>query len=417
MLLSRRAFGLGAVSMSLFGCSNPIVATGRGASAAPAPEIEVQRGPAFDAWVAAFRPKALSQGISGATYDRAFGDAGFLPGVIERDRNQFQVRRTVEDYIALAASDDRISEGQAKQRQHAAVLSAIEARYSIPSSVLVALWGVESRYGTRTGTWPVISSLATLVIDGRRGAFFEGQLIAALKMLERGEARLSDMQGSWAGAMGHTQLIPGTYEAYAVDFNGDGRRDIWGADPGDALASTASYLRRFNWRAGQSWGVEVTVPEGVTPARRSRDSQRQSVSAWANAGVRRMGGGALPPLGSAGLIRPGGAVGPVLLVGDNFRSILRYNASDSYALALGHLSDRLRGAGPFRARFGPDANGLTLEDRKSLQRRLAARGYEFGTIDGVIGRQTEAAIRAYQTSQGLEPTGQPSQALLRRLRG
>jgi lytic murein transglycosylase len=416
MPLTRRSALMGALSLPLAACDGGLSAPTDVAptSSARAPRIEVAQNPAFDAWVAGFKPRAVAQGVSQNTVERAFRGVGYLPGVVERDRNQIQNRRSVEDYLAIATSDERVAMGRAKLRQYRATLDAIAGRYGVPAEVVTAVWGLESRYGTRRGNFPVIASLATLAFDGRRGAFFERQLVAALRILERGDTTPANMKGSWAGAMGHTQFIPTTYAAYAVDFTGDGRRDIWAEDPTDALASAAAYLSRSGWARGGRWGREVRVPEGLSAPTSSRGAPRRSLSGWAAAGVRAVTG-PLSGGGSAALIRPGGRVGPYLLIEDNFRALLRYNNTDRYAIAVGHLSDRLRGAGPFQASFGPDATGLTLAQRRQLQARLSAQGYDIGTVDGVIGAKTEAAIRAFQRREGLAVTGQASPALLRRL--
>ena len=267
-------------------------------------------------------------------------------------------------------------------------LDRIEAKFGVDRHILVAIWSMESSYGEalekQTGIRSVARSLATLgYADRKRAKFARSQLIAALKIVQAGDIAPSRMTGSWAGAMGHTQFIPTSYLAYAVDFDGDGRRDIWSEDPSDALASTAAYLARSGWVRGQPWGGEV--------------------------GSRAAGSGT--PLA---VIQPQ-AGGPSFAVFKNFQVIKRYNNSDLYALGVGHLSDRLAGAGPLKGRFGPDEFGLTIDDRKRLQARLTAAGYDTGGADGVLGKKTEAAIRAYEQANGLAETGKPSQALLKRL--
>jgi len=259
------------------------------------------------------------------------------------------------------------------------VLNTLEERYGVDAEIITAIWGVESAYGTRRGQVPVISATSTLAFDGRRARLFERQLIAALRILQNGDVPASRMTGSWAGAMGHTQFIPTSYLQFAVDFTGDGRRDIWSDDPSDALASAAAYLQRNGWTRGLRWG-----------------------------GVFGSGG----PPGTVIQPQPGG---PRFGTTRNFRVIKRYNNSDAYAIAVGHLADRIAGAGPIWSRFPPDANGLTRAERIDLQRRLTAFGFDTQGTDGVIGKNTEAAIRAYQTSQGLPVTGTPSQELLQRL--
>ncbi|WP_096787524.1 lytic murein transglycosylase [Rhodobacter sp. CZR27] len=414
MQATRRTVMLGLMAAGLAGCAG-----GMPISSAPAAAEPVMRAvpnPAWDAWVAGFRPRAVGAGVAPETFDRAFRSAGYLPDVIERDRNQTEFTRTLEDYLAIAASDERVSKGRAALSQYGGVLSQIEARFGVEAEVVAAIWGVESRYGERRGNVPIVSALSTLAYDGRRGAFFESQLIAALKILQNGDVNPEGMTGSWAGAMGHTQFIPTSYLAYAVDFTGDGRRDIWSEDPTDALASAAAYLARSGWRRGQPWGVEVRLPAGFSPGLAGRGTTR-SPSDWAAMGVRDMDGRIVPDHGAASILIPMGLSGPAFMVFRNFTVITRYNNAENYVIGVGHLSDRLRGGPPIRGSFPPDARGMTMADRQELQRRLTAAGFDTGGTDGVIGGKTEAAISAYEQANGLPVTGQPSVALLRRLGG
>ncbi|UUV05458.1 lytic murein transglycosylase [Ruegeria sp. YS9] len=376
-MITRRTFSICLGSILLAACTG-----GNAPSSAPASRMRSVPNAGWDAWVAGFKGRAASQGISQSTIDRAFQGAGYLPDVIERDRNQVEFKRSLEDYLAIAASDERIRTGQKMLRQYNGTLSQIEAQYGVDKEIVVAVWGLESRYGARRGDVPVVSALSTLAYDGRRGQFFESQLIAALKILQNGDTTPDKMTGSWAGAMGHTQFIPTSYLAYAVDFTGDGRRDIWSDDPTDSLASTAAYLSRAGWVRGQPWGGEVGTVSGTPVA----------------------------------VLQPQ-VPGPRIAVFRNFQVIKRYNNSDSYAIGVGHLADRIAGGAPFQASFGPDANGLTLDDRKELQRRLTSQGYDTKGADGVIGKNTTSAISAYQSANGLAVTGEPSVALLRRLGG
>jgi lytic murein transglycosylase len=363
----------------------------------------------WDAWVAGFRPRALSAGISSATYERAFRAAGFTPGVIERDRNQTEFTRSLEDYLALLVSEEQVTRGREMLARQGPALEAIARRFGVAPEVVTAIWGVESRYGARLGAIPVISATSTLAYDGRRGAFFTGQVLAALRILERGDIGPERMTGSWAGAMGHTQFIPTSYLAHAVDFTGDGRADIWGADPTDALASTAAYLAESGWQSGGLWGMEVVAPAGVAGGPRA-------VAAWQALGVRAAAGGAIPAQGTAALIRPAGAAGPAFLTWRNFTAISRYNNAQTYVIAVGHLSDRLRGGPAIQGSFPPDAQGLTLAKRAELQRRLTGAGYDTQGTDGVIGRNTQAAIRAWQADRGLPVTGVATAQMLEMLR-
>ncbi|MEM9813066.1 MAG: lytic murein transglycosylase [Pseudomonadota bacterium] len=380
MTADRRTFALGLGSVCLGACSGSVPG---GAGPGPAEPLPVDLRPApngsYDAWIAAFRTRATAQGIAPATLDTAFEGTGYLPGVVARDRNQTESRLTLEDYLSIVASDERVARGRAAASTYREVLSALEARFGVDPDITAAIWGVESAYGERRGRIPVVSATSTLAFDGRRGAFFEAQLVAALRILQDGDVSAPRMTGSWAGAMGHTQFIPTSYLQFAVDFTGDGRRDIWSDDPSDALASTAAYLQRNGWTRGLRWG------------------------------------GAVGQGGAAGTTIQPQPGGPRFATTRNFGVILRYNNSQAYAIGVGHLADRIRGGAPLWSAFPPDANGMTRADRMTLQRRLTALGFDTGGVDGVIGRATEAAIRAYETSQGLPVTGTPTQNLLRSL--
>ena len=373
MTRTRRALLLQAMGLPLVAaCGAPAVRSAAADGRAPRPATNA----GWSAWVRGFRARAAARGIEAATFDRAFAGAGYLPEVIERDRNQSEFRRSFEDYLQLVASEVRVREGRAALSRHRRTLDAIAARWGVPAEIVAAIWGVESRYGARRGVIPVVSATSTLAFDGRRGRFFESQCLAALRIVQAGDVAPARMVGSWAGAMGHTQFIPTSYLAYAVDFTGDGRRDIWSADPADALASTAAYLARSGWRRGALAAVE-------SPS-----------------------GGLRPDPG-----------GPAFRTGPNFGVIKRYNNSDSYALAVSYLAGRIAGGGPLRAGFGPDRFGLTLDQRIALQRRLAAAGHDVGEADGVIGPATRRAVAAAQRRLGLPETGAPDAVLLRALGG
>ncbi|MFT4151344.1 MAG: lytic murein transglycosylase [Paracoccaceae bacterium] len=409
---TRRNFTFGLAALGLAACSGGSARFSGGGGLSDA-TLRAVPDAGWDAWVAGFRSRAAAQGIPSATFETAFRGAGFLPGVIEKDRNQTEFKRSLEDYLAIAASDERVSKGRTALAQYGGVLSRIEARFGVEARVVCAIWGLESKYGERRGDVPVISALSTLAYEGRRGAFFESQLVAALKILANGDIPASGMTGSWAGAMGHTQFIPTTYLAYAVDFTGDGRRDIWSDDPTDALASTANYLARSGWTRGQPWGIEVQRPASLAAPGRG---VTRSVADWSAAGVRTAAGDSLPNHGPAALLAPMGASGPAFLVFRNFNVILRYNNAENYAIGVGHLSDRIAGAGPVRGSFPPDAQGMTMADRQELQRRLTAAGYDTQGTDGVIGQKTRDAISAWQRARGQAVTGEPSLAILQALR-
>jgi membrane-bound lytic murein transglycosylase B len=335
--------------------------------------------------------------------------------VIERDRNQSEFTKQIWEYLESAVSETRIENGRRALRENRRLLSEIEERYGVEAEVVAAVWGLESAYGTHRGTMPVIEALATLAFDGRRGRFFEQQLIAALKIVQSGDVRSRDMTGSWAGAMGHTQFIPTSYQAYAQDFRGDGKRDIWSDDPTDALASTAAYLSRFGWTKGQPWGVEVQLPGsfdyGLTGVR-----TKKSASDWAALGVRDMRGGTVPDHGRASILLPAGAKGAAFMIFDNFHVIERYNAADAYVIGVGHLSDRIAGGDPVQSTWPRDDRGLRFSERQEMQKLLTRAGFNTKGADGIIGPNTIAAIRAFQRAQRLTPDGYASYDILRRLR-
>lgn len=333
----------------------------------------------FSTWVNKFVNRAKNAGISTEVLRAGLRGGGYIPDVVARDQNQFQTRRKLEDYIAIATSDDRLRKGQKALQSNGKTLSAIEKRYGVDRFIVAAIWGIESRFGERRGDVPVVSATATLAYDGRRGAFFEKQLIAALKILKRGDVRPENLTGSWAGAMGHTQFIPTSYQSFAVDFNGDGRRDVWSDDPTDALASTAAYLARIGWRNGLPWGAE-TGTSNLTGT----------------------------------VIRPQSG-GPSFVVTRNYTVIRRYNDSAKYAVSVGQLADRLRGMSDLRGAFPRDQYGMSLAERRTLQSKLARKGYDLGEIDGVIGSKTRCAIRSYQQTKGWQATGEPSLDLLRKM--
>lgn len=379
-MTTRRTFLALSGATALTACGGAPALVSRTTPASIPDDLRPVPNAGYDTWVAAFRPRAQAAGISTNTLNAAFRGAGFIPGVVTRDRSQPETSYSLEDYLQIAASDERVAKGRAAFARQRGTLNALENRYGVPAEVLCAVWGLESQYGEKRGTVPVISATSTLAFDGRRGAFFEKQLIAALRILQSGDVTPARMVGSWAGAMGHTQFIPTSYLSFAVDFTGDGKRDIWSDDPTDALASTAAYLAKSGWTRGLKWGGEAGQPG--TPS-----------------------GTTITPQ----------AGGPSFVVTSNFRAIKRYNNSDLYAIGIGHLSDRLAGGGPIRGRFPPDSTGLTLSDRISLQKKLTARGYDTGGTSGVIGPKSRAAISAYQADNSLTVTGTPSPDLLRRL--
>jgi lytic murein transglycosylase len=381
----------------------------------PAPDIVQIQANGFSTWIASFRGRAAQAGITARTFDAAFQGVQYLPDTVRRDRNQSEFVKPLSDYIGTAASDARVKNGRDMLRKYAGLLAQLDATYGVEPHVIVAFWGMESNYGKRRGDTPLISTLATLAFDGRRGQFFEKQLISALKILQRGDISPSQMTGSWAGAMGHTQFIPTSFDAYAVDFTGDGRRDIWSDDPSDALASTAAYLNRFGWTKGQPWGVEVRLPQGFDFAR-TNQTVKMSPAQWGQLGVRGTDGQVVPNYGSASLITPTGGRGPAFLVFRNFDVISRYNNAQAYMIGVGHLGDRVRGMGPLQVAWPTGERSLLRAERIELQQRLTSAGFNTSGIDGKVGPATLRAIRSYQASAGLATDGYASLSLLERLR-
>jgi membrane-bound lytic murein transglycosylase B len=369
----------------------------------------------FDAWIRDFRPRALQKGISAPVFDRAFAGAQYDEDVIRRDRNQSEFTKTIWDYLDSAASDARVRNGKDAMRTHGALLDRIEAQYGVDKDVIVAIWGLESAYGTFRGSNAVIESLATLAFEGRRGAFFEGELIEALRILQSGDVTLANFTGSWAGAMGHTQFIPSSYQRLAVDFTGDGKRDIWSDDPSDALASTANYLAKNGWVKGAPWGIEVRVPDGFDYTLANRDTKKLP-SAWAQLGVVDMNGRAVTDHGQASVLLPAGSQGAAFLIFKNFDVIETYNTADAYVIGVGHLSDRITGAGPIQSDWPRQDRALSFAERKEMQRLLTAQGFDTKKIDGKIGPLTINAVRQFQRSVGDIPDGYASLRILKKLR-
>jgi membrane-bound lytic murein transglycosylase B len=374
---------------------------------------EVKHSQNFARWMAEFRSSAREAGIDAATLHSAFDGVQFLPRIIELDKAQPEFTRTVWDYLDTAVSAQRIARGQNKLQQFRLDIDAAATRYGVPAEILVAIWGMESNYGRFVGDIPTIDALATLGFEGRREAWAQGQLMAALKILQNRDIDRAQMVGSWAGAMGQTQFLPSSFLAYAVDADSDGRRDIWGSLP-DVMASTANFLASAGWQVGQPWGVEVRLPASFDFARADANMQ-QSATQWAYEGVQSMNGAPLPALTNSSLLLPASARGPAFLVGPNFRTILQYNNSTSYALGVGLLAQRLANGPKVQAAWPRELQAMTRSQLLALQTALNARGFDSGTPDGVMGPATRTGVRGYQRSLGLPADGYPNSELLNRL--
>jgi lytic murein transglycosylase len=370
----------------------------------------------FNRCVESLYPAAARRGVSRATF--AAQTRGLTPDlkIMDLMDAQPEFTRAVWDYVDLLVSEDRVRRGREILAEHRTAFDAVERAYGVDRHVLAAIWGIESKYSTMGGERPVVRSTATLSCVGRRQDYFRNEFVAALELLERGDVKAEHLKGSWAGAFGPTQFMPTVYRNHAIDADGDGRRDMIGSVH-DMLASTANFFRRNGWENGQSWGYEVVVPKSFNYTLADR-SRQMTIAEWERQGIRRAGGRPGPRHGDrAYLLVPAGAQGPAFLMLHNFRVIMRYNPAEAYALAIGHLSDRLRGGGPFVQPWPRHERVLSLSERAEMQQLLARRGYDAGEPDGRFGVKTRAAIRQYQASAGLVPDGFASAAVLERLRG
>ncbi|WP_454717934.1 lytic murein transglycosylase [Caulobacter segnis] len=378
--------------------------------ATPVPAGEL----AFDTWLLDFRGRALAAGLSPQLLDRELSGVTPDPKVISLDSRQPEFSKPVGAYIAGVISDDRVAVGRRK-RDELAFLPTIEARYGVPRDILLAVWAMESAFGQLQGNFDVVRSMVSLAADGRRRAWAEGELIAALKIIDSGEVTRAQLKGSWAGAMGQTQFIPSSYRATAVDFDGDGKRDIWGSDA-DSLASAANLLAKGGWKPGVGWAKEVILPAGFDYS--VTEVEKQIPAWWEARGVRRADGlpwTAADAAQPAMLILPSGAAGPAFLALPNHFAIRTYNNSTSYALGIGLLADRFGGGGPLVTAW-PVETPLALADRMAAQIALARVGFNPGPADGVIGAGTRKALRAWQQSNQLPADGYLSNDMVARLK-
>ncbi|WP_421621293.1 lytic murein transglycosylase [Alkalilimnicola ehrlichii] len=368
-------------------------------------------GDDFQRCVATLGDQAREAGLSESAIEAALADVTPLERVISSDRRQPEFVQTFWTYLDQRVTDRRVERGRALLDEHQDLLWRIHADYGVRPQYLLALWGMETNFGGYFGDVPVIDALATLACDTRRSAFFRTQVVEAIRIIDEGHMDRDGMVGSWAGAMGHTQFMPSTFTAYAVDYDGSGRIDLWNSLP-DAFASSANYLRALGWRDGHRWGREVILPEGFDYALAAPEARR-SVAAWRELGVQRTDGRLVPDSEiEAELLLPGGYRGPAFLVYDNFRKIMRWNASTSYALAVGILADRIAGTGDLKTRPAEPPEAMRIEAVKRLQETLNALGYEAGPVDGQPGRQTRKAVRAFQQDAGLPADGHPSPRVL-----
>jgi membrane-bound lytic murein transglycosylase B len=360
-------------------------------------------------------PDAARRGVSRATFEHF--TAGLTPDLSIMDKldAQPEFAKATWDYLDVLVSDERIARGREMLAQYAPTFAAVARAYGVDPAIIAAIWGVESNYGTLAGDRPVIRSTATLACVGRRQEYFREEFLSTLEILQRGDVPADHLVGSWAGAFGPTQFMPSSFKRYAVDFDGDGRRDVVDSIP-DVIASTANNLKTDGWVAGQRWGYEVVLPQNFDYLLADR-SKLMSLRQWEALGIRRAGGGSFgEPDARAYLLMPAGARGPAFLMLQNFRVIMKYNPAEAYALAIGYLADRLRGGGPFVQPWPRDERVLSLDERYEMQQLLARRGFDAGEPDGLLGPRTRLAIRNYQASIGEIPDGFASSGLLDRLR-
>ena len=394
---SRRSFALGGAALLL------------GAAAGPAFARSV------DGFVDGVWQQAKARGVPRRVFDAAMGGFQPLGKVMELTRKQPEFTSTVADYVGKRVTDSQAGKGQGQQGEWRQTLGAVESRFGVQKEIILAIWGIETNFGGFMGGTNTVHALATLTHGGYRADYFGKELLTSLDILAAGHVTPDDMVGSWAGAMGHPQFMPSSFMRYAVDFKGDGRRDIWNSVP-DALASAANYLKEHGWRAGETWGYEVTLPQGFDYRHVWSDTSA-TLASWRGAGVRRANGRDFPRDSDvASLYMPMGGNGPVFLTLANFSVIKRYNNSNSYALAVGHLADRILGSRGFVAAW-PDDTALNAAQRRELQSALSRKGYDTGGVDGVLGPKTRAALIDWQARAGLLPDGYAGGRLLRVLAG
>ncbi|MBI1208837.1 MAG: lytic murein transglycosylase [Azospirillum sp.] len=417
--MDKRWLGVAAVLGLVSACAGDGVSASGGsqsvaATGATAGDTRVAALVPFPQWRDALRAEALRRGVSGRTFDLAFAGIQLSDRVLELDGSQPEFTRAVWSYLDSAVSENRVREGRAKLQANAALLSRVEREFKVPPQILIGFWGIESDYGRDVGKFKVIDALATLAYKSRRTGFFRSELLLALQILEKGDIAPERMRGSWAGAMGQTQFIPSIFVQHALDYDGDGRRDIWDSLP-DVFASTAHFVAGIGWRAGESWGEEVRLPPSF-PWDQAELTVTKPLEEWRRLGVRRLDGALPSGTDTASVLIPGGHSGPAFLVRENFRVIMRYNPSISYALAVALLADRIAGGGPIAAAWPRAEQPLSRSEAIELQQRLTALGFDTGKPDGLVGPATRTALRGFQKAVGLVPDGFATKSLLDRLR-
>jgi lytic murein transglycosylase len=412
----------GSVLLAASHANAELIINGQAVSGSPittTPNTSYTPSSNFQSCIANLRSQAISSGVGGTTFDRYTQNLTPDYSVISKLDYQPEFSTPIWDYLSGLVDEERVEKGRQMLAQHREVLNRVSAAYGVPAETVVAVWGVESNFGDISGKYPLLQALGTLSCEGRRQGYFRGEFFATMRILQRGDLREEQLKGSWAGAFGHTQFMPSTYEELAVDFDGDGRRDLV-SSTSDALASTANFLKKRGWQTRMPWGFEVKIPAGASVSGESRRNKK-SLSTWVNRGFTRVDGtpiiqGNLSEGAQAGLMMPAGANGPAFLVFKNFDAIYSYNAAESYALAIAHLSDRLQGKGGFQTAWPTDDAGTSRTERREIQNYLLKKGYAIGDADGLIGDKTRQAIQQEQVKLGLSPTGRAGQQILKAFR-
>jgi membrane-bound lytic murein transglycosylase B len=363
----------------------------------------------FTTFVADLWHDAQAKGITRSNFDLALKSVMPDQRVIAATQRQPEYGKPVGDYVNAIVSNRRIVDGQLKAREWAKTFDAVEQKFQVERWVLLALWGIESDFGAEKDRWDVFRSLATLAYVKYRHPYFRNELLVAIRIMQDGHIAREKMVSSWAGAMGQTQFMPSNFVDYAIDFSGDGRADIWGNVP-DVLGSTANYLRKWKWNSALPWGFEVTVPNGFDYMR-----SRATFAEWQALGVRRADGKPFPPAGEGILFFPSGANGPGFIVTENFAVLKEYNNSDAYAIAVGHLADRMHGGGLIKAAWPKDDRQLSRDARIALQKKLSELGYKVNEFEGHIDFDLRDNIRTEQKKLGMLPDGNPTELLLNKL--
>lgn len=371
----------------------------------------------FDNCIAEMWPLARAKGVSQRTFQRY--TSGLEPDMKIMDflDSQPEFSKPIGAYVNMLVTDYRVKKGREVLARYKPIFDQVEKAYGVDRYAVAAIWGIESTFGDPKGigSRSVLTSTATLACIGRRQEFFRDEFIATLQILDKGDVRADHLIGSWAGAFGPTQFMPTSFQRFAVDFDGDGKRDVVDSIP-DIIASTANNLKLDGWTFGKTWGYEVVLPEKFDYRYVNR-TFKQSLGQWAALGITRPGGKAFPRgADQAYLLLPAGAAGPAFLMTGNFDAVLKYNPADAYALAISHLADRLRGGGPFSQSWPKEERGLSKAERVEIQQRLTQRGYDIGNLDGILGQKTRLAVQDFQVKAGMLPDGYPDLQVLQRLR-